>query len=218
MHCADHFKTNDRACLLRLMHEHPLATVTTLIDGQLEANHLPLLWRDDGSEWGCLVGHMARKDPLARAGSGASGAAEAQALVMFQGPQAYVSPNWYATKAEHGRVVPTWNHIAVHAWGPLVLHDSPDWILAQLTELTERHESTQAQPWAVSDAPADFTARLVEALVGIEIPLQRVQGKFKLSQNQPEANQRGVIAGLRQRDATDPIAAHMQALLDAAQK
>jgi transcriptional regulator len=207
MHCAEHFKQSDKEPLLRLMHEHPLATITTVIEGHLEANHLPLLWRDDGSEWGCLVGHIARKDPLAKATAGA------EALVMFQGPQRYISPNWYATKAEHGKVVPTWNYLAVHAWGPLVLHDRPEWILAQLTELTERHEGTQPHPWAVSDAPSDYTERMVGALIGIEIPIQRVQGKFKLSQNQPVANQQGVITGLRMRDPNDAIATHMQALL-----
>jgi transcriptional regulator len=178
-----------------------------VIEGHLEANHLPLLWRDDGSEWGCLVGHIARKDPLAKATAGA------EALVMFQGPQRYISPNWYATKAEHGKVVPTWNYLAVHAWGPLVLHDRPEWILTQLTELTERHEGTQDHPWAVSDAPSDFTERLVGALIGIEIRIERVQGKFKLSQNQALANQQGVITGLRMRDPNDPMATHMQALL-----
>jgi len=207
MHCAEHFRQSDKEPLLRLMHDHPLATVTTVIEGHLEANHLPLLWRDNGSEWGCLVGHIARKDPLAKATAGA------EALVMFQGPQRYISPNWYATKAEHGKVVPTWNYLAVHAWGPLVLHDSPEWILTQLTELTERHEGTQPHPWAVSDAPGDFTERLVGALIGIEITIQRVQGKFKLSQNQPLANQQGVITGLRMRDPNDPIATHMQAML-----
>jgi transcriptional regulator len=207
MHCAEHFRQSDKEPLLRLMHDHPLATVTTVIEGHLEANHLPLLWRDNGSEWGCLVGHIARKDPLAKATAGA------EALVMFQGPQRYISPNWYATKAEHGKVVPTWNYLAVHAWGPLVLHDSPEWILAQLTELTERHEGTQPHPWAVSDAPGDFTERLVGALIGIEITIQRVQGKFKLSQNQPLANQQGVITGLRMHDPSDPVATHMQAML-----
>jgi transcriptional regulator len=207
MHCAEHFRQSDKEPLLRLMHENPLATVTTVIEGHLEANHLPLLWRDDGSEWGCLVGHIARKDPLAKATAGA------ETLVMFQGPQRYISPNWYATKAEHGKVVPTWNYLAVHAWGPLVLHDRPEWILTQLTELTERHEGTQDHPWAVSDAPSDFTERLVGALIGIEIRIERVQGKFKLSQNQPVANQQGVITGLRMRDPSDPIATHMQALL-----
>jgi transcriptional regulator len=110
--------------------------------------------------------------------------------------------------------VPTWNYLAVHAWGPLVLHDSADWILAQLSDLTDRHEGTQPHPWAVSDAPNDFTERLVGALIGIEIPVRRIQGKFKLSQNQPLTNQLGVIEGLRQRNAADPIAAHMQALLE----
>jgi transcriptional regulator len=208
MHCAEHFKQSDKEPILGLIHEHPLATLTTVIEGQLEANHLPLLWRDNGSPWGCLVGHIARKDPLARAGLGS------QALVMFQGPQRYISPNWYATKAEHGKVVPTWNYLAVHAWGPLVFHDSPEWILTQLTELTNRHEGEQPHPWGVSDAPSDFTERLVGALIGIEVRIERVQSKFKLSQNQPVANQLGVIEGLRLRDPNDPIAHRMQGLLD----
>jgi transcriptional regulator len=205
MHCADHFRQDDQATLLRHLAAHPLATVTTLVDGQLEANHLPLLWRDDGSPWGTLVGHLSRKDPLARTPPGS------QVLVMFHGPQSYVSPNWYATKAEHGKVVPTWNHTAVHARGHWVLHDDPAWIRAQLAELTDRHEASQPRPWSVDDAPADFTDKLIGVLLGIEIPIASLQGKFKLSQNQPPANQVGVIQGLLNTPTGEAVARLMQA-------
>ena len=204
MHCADHFRQDDKAALLRHMDAHPLATVTTLVDGQIEANHLPLIWRDDGSPWGTLVGHISRKDPLSRTLAGS------EVLVMFHGPQSYISPNWYATKAEHGKVVPTWNHTAVHARGRWVLHDDPRWILAQLKELTTRHEASQALPWSVDDAPPDFTDRLIGVLLGIEIPMASLQGKFKLSQNQPPAYQAGVIDGLLQTATGAPVARLMQ--------
>lgn len=210
MHCADHFRQDDQAALLRHMDAHPLATVTTLVDGQIEANHLPLIWRDDGSPWGTLVGHISRKDPLARTQPGS------EVLVMFHGPQSYISPNWYATKAEHGKVVPTWNHTAVHARGRWVLHDDPAWIRAQLTQLTDRHEAGQPRPWSVDDAPPDFTDKLLGILLGIEIPIASLQGKFKLSQNQPPANQAGVIKGLQQSATDEPVARLMQAIAQAA--
>ena len=152
------------------------------------------------------MGHISCKDPLARTLPGT------QVLVMFHGPQSYISPNWYATKAEHGKVVPTWNHTAVHAKGHWVLHDDPAWVRAQLCELTQRQEAGQARPWSVDDAPPEFTDKLIGVLLGIEIPIASLQGKFKLSQNQPPANQAGVVKGLLQTPTGGPVAQLMQAL------
>ncbi len=121
-----------------------------------------------------------------------------QALAIFTGPQHYISPSWYPSKTEHGKVVPTWNYVVVHARGPLqVIHD-PHWLKRNVSELTAAHEAGFANPWKVSDAPADFIDNLVNAIVGIEIPIATLEGKCKASQNRPEADRLGVIAGLRE--------------------
>jgi transcriptional regulator len=117
-------------------------------------------------------------------------------LVIFQGFESYISPSNYATKAEHGKVVPTWNYTAVHAYGALNLIDEPDWIMSQLQTLTTTHEKNLAQPWAVNDAPADYIEKMIGAIVGIEIPIDRLFGKWKVSQNQPAANQASLISAL----------------------
>ncbi len=127
-------------------------------------------------------------------------------LVAFRGADTYVTPSWYETKKTHGKAVPTWNYVAVHAWGKPEVIDDPDWIMAQIGDLTEQQEAGRAEPWAVGDAPADYTAKLVAALVGIDIPIDRIEGKWKVSQNQPEANRRGVVDGLRREAPTDPMA------------
>ena len=189
MHCAAHFQEHQTEVLRELMRNHPLAAIVVSPNGQLVANHLPLMWVDDGSEHGVLRGHMSRKDPLGQAH-------RCQALAMFQGPQAYVSPNWYATKAEHGKVVPTWNYMAVHAHCTLHVHDDVEWLHAQLCALTDVHEASQPRPWSVHEAPADFTQRLMAQLLGVELSIERLEGKWKLSQNQPIENRSGVMTGL----------------------
>lgn len=126
--------------------------------------------------------------------------------VLFHGPQGYVSPSWYATKQEHGRVVPTWNYVVVQAWGEPTVRDDPEWIRAQINELTNASEMGRTDPWKTEDAPADFLAGQVKGIVGVEIPINRIQGKWKVSQNQPEPNARGVVEGLRH-DGLDELAA-----------
>jgi transcriptional regulator len=124
----------------------------------------------------------------------------APVLVVFQGPQGYISPNWYPSKHETGREVPTWNYTVVHVHGRLRVVDDAAWVRAQLEALTDHHESGQPQPWKISDAPEDHVEKLLGAIVGIEIAIERIEGKFKLSQNHPARNREGVIAGLRQRN------------------
>jgi len=119
-------------------------------------------------------------------------------LVVFQGLQGYVSPSWYPTKREHGKVVPTWNYVIVQAHGPSRVIDDPAWLLEQITELTSAQENGRAEPWDVSDAPDDYVKAQLKGIVGLEIPISRLEGKWKMSQNQPERNQRGVAAGLRE--------------------
>jgi transcriptional regulator len=177
--------------LRALIRAHPLATLVTTGAEGLTANLAPFILAEipDGD---VLRAHMARANDqfdALRAG--------AEALVIFQGPQAYITPSWYATKAEHGKVVPTWNYAVVQAWGTPRVIDDADWLLAQVTALTTAQESVRAEPWAVTDAPETYVAAQLRGIVGLEIPIRRIEGKWKVSQNQPEANRRSVVAGLR---------------------
>ena len=187
-----HFAELDATTLHTLVRAHPLATWVVQHQGELLVNHIPLLLDAELGEHGTLLGHVARANPVWQAlASGAT------SVAVFTGPQAYVSPNWYPSKQTHGKAVPTWNYTAVHAHGvPQAIHD-PARVLDIVTRLTQVHEASQALPWQVSDAPADYIANLLKAIVAIEIPVQRWVGKWKVSQNRPAADQQGVAAGLR---------------------
>ncbi len=161
--------------------------VTTGADGFPVATLLPILW--EGSS---ILAHMARANPQWRDLAGG-----APALVIASGPEAYVSPSWYPSKAEHGRVVPTWNYLAVHLTGTVQVHDDPEWVRALVTRLTAHHEAGRPEPWQVADAPPDFIDAQLRAIVGIELLVARVEAKAKLSQNRLEPDRLGVIAGLR---------------------
>ena len=165
--------------------------VTTGADGFPVATLLPVLWEGDR-----LVAHMARGNAQWRQ-IAERGDAGTPALAICAAHQAYVSPSWYASKAEHGRVVPTWNYSAVHLTGRVRVHDDPEWLLGLLTRLTDAHESHRAQPWRVSDAPESFVTKQLRAIVGIELVVERVEGKAKLSQNRSEPDRAGVVAGLQ---------------------
>jgi transcriptional regulator len=149
---------------------------------------------------GTLEGHVARANPhhkLFRAtASPSSTDAPRESLVIFSGPDAYVTPAWYPSKAEHGRVVPTWNYIAVHAYGTLRLREDPEWLLAHVSRLTDQIEADRTARWAVSDAPADYIARELKAIVGFEMELTRIDARWKMSQNRPPADIDGVVEGL----------------------
>lgn len=175
-----------------LLRSHPLAMLVTLTAQGLEANHIPLYLRTQGVERPTLVGHVARANRLWRDADLAM-----PVLAIFQGPQHYISPGWYASKAEHGKVVPTWNYAVVHAKGTLQVRDDAAWIRAQMVELTGQQEAGMVHPWRVDDAPPDYTDKLLGAVVGIEIPIDALFGKWKVSQNQPEANQVTVQQGLQ---------------------
>lgn len=192
MYQPSHFEETRTEVLHTLLRSHPLATLVTLTAQGLEANHIPLYLRTGGVERPTLVGHVARANPLWREADLAM-----PVLAIFQGPQHYISPGWYASKAEHGKVVPTWNYAVVHAKGLLRVHDDATWIRQQMQDLTTQQEAPMSAPWAVDDAPRDYTDRLVSAVVGIEIPLDSLVGKWKVSQNQPVANQATVQQGLQ---------------------
>lgn len=182
---------------------HPLATLVTHGPSGLTANLVPFtLVTADGRD--LLRAHLARANPqLADLRAGG------EALVLFQGPQAYVTPSWYPSKQVHGKVVPTWNYILVQARGRPELIDDAAWLRAQIDDLTALREADRPAPWSVADAPPDFVAAQLKGIAGVEIPIERIEGKWKASQNQPEANRAGVVAGLREQDPASPMASAM---------
>jgi transcriptional regulator len=182
-----HFKETDADKLHALMRAYPFATVVVQGSDGLAANHLPIELVD-----GKLHGHVARGNELARMDG-------AEVLVIFRGPDGYISPNWYPTKHETGREVPTWNYAVVHVHGRLRVTDDPTWLRTLLERLTDRHEADQPAPWHVSDAPEDHVEKMLRAISGLEITIDRVEGKLKLNQNHPAGNRAGVVEGLRQR-------------------
>lgn len=192
MYLPQHFAEPRIDVMHTLMRANPLATLVTLSSAGLDANHIPLQLVAGSSPFGTLQGHVARANPLWRDFD-----EKVEVLCVFQGPDGYISPSWYATKKEHGKAVPTWNYAVVHAHGKLRIIDDAGWLRAQIEALTTQHEAALPQPWAVGDAPADYTEKMIAAVVGIEITITRLAGKWKVSQNQPAENQTGVIEALR---------------------
>jgi transcriptional regulator len=206
MYLPAHFAESRPEVLAALIRSHPFGLlVTQNHDGSVDANSIPFVL-DPGAAGtpGVLRGHVARANPLWQTARG-----EVDSLVVFQGPQGYVSPGWYPSKAEHGKVVPTWNYVMVQARGALRPIDDPEWLRAFVTRLTERHEGERAAPWAVSDAPADYIETMLRAIVGIEIELASLTGKWKVSQNRPAADRAGVIAGLLREGGDGALAAEV---------
>ena len=187
-----HFREDRRAVQHELIRAHSLGLLVTGGPGGLQANHVPFLIDDDGSQHGTLRAHLARANPQA----GELAAVE-ECMIVFQGPQTYISPSLYPTKRAHGKVVPTWNYITVHAWGRPRVIDDPVWLRRQIEDLTAHKEETLATPWKVSDAPESFVASQIKGIVGVEIAISRIEGKWKVSQNRPAVDQAGVAAGLR---------------------
>lgn len=185
-----------------LMRARPLATLVVSVNGNPEAHHLPLLLDGQPGPWGILRGHVARANPLWRQAQDVP----LQALAVFHGPQSYVTPSWYATKRESGAVVPTWNYAVVHARGPLIVHDDRDWVRALVTALTDSQESGFAQPWSIDDAPSDYIERMLGAIVGIEIRIAELLGKWKASQNRTAQDREGVAQGLTARGDAEALA------------
>ena len=183
--------------------------VTPGPDG-LVATPLPMLHQPAEDGFGSLLGHVARNNPHWRA----AGAATGESLVIMRGPDAYVSPSWYPSKAEHGRVVPTWNYLTVHLYGRLVVHESTDWLLDLVTRLTAVHEADVGSSWQPSDAPSAYLAGQLRAIVGLELVVSRVEAKAKLSQNRPVADQASVTEALGSLGAPGAVAELMRNQLD----
>ncbi len=196
MYLPRHFDESRPEVLHGLLRAFPLGLLITQgDDGAPVADAIPFLLEPARGAQGTLVAHVARANPLWRGASARPGAAPV--LVVFQGPEGYISPAAYPAKAEHGKVVPTWNYAIVQARGPLQVMDDATLAHALVSRLTDRHEAARSHPWAVGDAPDDYIASMLRAIVGIEIPLQSLQGKYKLSQNRPEADRAGVVATLQ---------------------
>ena len=193
MYLPSHFDEKRLDVLHALVRRHPFGLLVTQTADGPNANGIPFLLDQDGAAGlGTLRGHVARANPVWR-----EAATDVPSLVVFQGPDAYVSPSWYPSKAEHGKVVPTWNYVTVQARGPLRAIDDAAWVRAFVSRLTTRHEAVLAKPWAVTDAPPDYIETMSRAIIGIEIPLTALTGKWKTSQNRSAADRDGVAAGLR---------------------
>jgi transcriptional regulator len=192
------FREEDRDGLHAMMREAQLATLVTATAEGLVATPLPLMLEAGEGPHGVLYGHVARANPQWRLSP------MGDAMAVFMGPDAYVTPNWYATKRETQKVVPTWNYVAVHAYGPVEFFEEADRLLDIVTRLTALHEGAQPRPWAVSDAPESFVRAQLRGIVGLRLPITRIEGKRKLSQNRSAEDRAGVIAGLAASDrATD---------------
>lgn len=179
--------------LRRMMAEHPLAAVVTMNREGLIASHIPLVHEEDGSEFGVLKGHISRANLQWK-----DLTPSVDALAIFAGPQHYISAGWYPGKGEDGKEVPTWNYVAVHAYGSLQLRENSAWLMTHLESLTSVHEAEFDAPWRVADAPAEFIAALLRGIVGFELPIRRLEGKWKVSQNRSEPDRQAVVSGLKE--------------------
>jgi transcriptional regulator len=186
MYVPSHFAP-DEAAVDELLARHGAADLITATPDGLRATMLPFVY---DRERRTLLGHFARNNDHWRQ------PVLGEALVIVRGPDSYISPSWYASKVEHGRVVPTWNYVTAHVHGALTVHDDVEWLAALVRRLTDQHEAGRPAPWSVDDAPEKFVQGQLRAIVGVEIAISRIEGKFKLSQNRPDADIDGVIAGL----------------------
>jgi transcriptional regulator len=191
MYQPPHFREDRIEVQHALIRDYPLGLLITAGAGGLMANPIPFLLDSNGATLGVLRCHLARANPQWH-----ELMAVEECMTVFQGPESYITPSWYATKRETGKVVPTWNYATVHVWGrPTVVEDAA-WLRRQIDGLTALQEGRRAPPWSVSDAPEDFVAAQVKGIVGVEIPISRIEGKWKVSQNRPENDRAGVVQGL----------------------
>ena len=223
MYCPRPFREDRLSALHALVRSHSLGAWTCWADNRLVVNHVPFLLAEEAGESGTLVGHVARGNPVWKsiangdpdgARGGVPGAVPS--VVVFQGPQTYITPSWYPSKQVHGKVVPTWNYAVVHAHGrPRVIEDKA-WLLAHVEQLSDTHEAERESPWRVSDAPQNYIDKMLDGIVGIEIPIQTLEGRWKVSQNKPPADKSGVAGGLS--ESPDAVAREMATLVNRAMR
>jgi transcriptional regulator len=200
MHRPDHFRVEDVAQMHALMRAQPFAALISASPEGLYASHLPTVLKDEGP-YGTIECHLARANPHWK-----DLAAGNEALMIFQGPQGYITPNWYPSKAAHGKAVPTWNYAVVHAYGRPVVMQEKDWLLRHVGELTTQQERSEAQPWTLSDAPESYVDVMLRGIVGFRFAITRIEGKWKMSQNRATEDRHGVVNGLTARAAGDDLA------------
>lgn len=202
MYTPSYFKVADTADVHAMIRAQPFAILVTQGSDGLTATHLPTVLKVDAD---CLLGriecHLARPNPQWK-----TLVPDIDALMIFQGPEAYIRPGWYPSKAEHGKVVPTWNYAAVHAYGRLETVEDKDWLLAHVAELSDQQEAPYGAPWSTTDAPANFLDALARGIVGLKLTISRLEGKSKMSQNRPAADRAGVVEGLAQRASGEDAA------------
>jgi transcriptional regulator len=194
MYTPAHFRVTDPAVLHRIIREHPLGILVTPSGAGVDANHIPFEFDPSAGPAGLLTGHVARANPVWQECAGG-----ADVLVIFRGNESYISPNWYPSKHETHRLVPTWNYEVVHAHGRLTVRDDERFIRGVVARLTRTHEAQEARPWKMGDSPADYIDGMVRAIVGIEIAITRLEGKSKLSQNREARDVQGAVQTLRER-------------------
>jgi len=199
MYQPDHFRVEDVAEMHALMRARPFATLVSAGSAGLYASHLPTVLKDDGP-CGVIECHLARAKPHCR-----DLAEGGEALMIFQGPEGYITPNWYPSKAAHGKVVPTWNYAVVHATGRPEVMKEKAWLLRHVGELTAQQERTEAKPWALSDAPDSYINVMLRGIVGFRFAITRLEGKWKMSQNREAIDQEGVVQGLNTRAVGDDL-------------
>lgn len=192
MYLPKHFEEQSTEALHALMTEHPLGTFIAQAEDKLLVNHVPFLLDAGRGQYGTLVAHVARANPVWKALAN-----RAESIVVFQGPQAYVSPSWYPSKKESGKAVPTWNYAVVHAHGVPNAIEDKKWLLEHVGTASERYEAAQERPWRLTDAPSEYIEAMLGAIVGIEIPISKLVGKFKVSQNRPKEDKIGVVTALQ---------------------
>lgn len=201
MYVPKHFEENRTEALHERIRAFPLGAMVTLGPAGLLVNHIPFLVDSTAGPLGTLRGHVARANPVWKQFS-----SDVESVAIFRGPETYISPSWYPSKHEGGKVVPTWNYLVVHVYGiPRVIED-PAWLHRHVSELSHANESGRTEPWRVTDAPEDYIQRMLGAIVGLEFPVTRMLGKSKLSQNRSEEDRRGVISGLEARGDADSLA------------
>jgi transcriptional regulator len=192
MYVPVHFREDHVQVLHETIRRIGIGALVTLGPDGLVASHLPMLLQAEPAPYGRLCGHMARNNP-----QWLSIAPDIETLAIFTGPEAYISPSWYPAKRRTGKVVPTWNYVAIHAYGVVRVFDDPDMLLAHVSELTDAHEIGRSDPWAVSDAPKNYVQKMLKQIVGFELTITRFEGKWKMSQNRDEEDRHGAAEGLR---------------------
>jgi transcriptional regulator len=201
MYIPRHNEENRVSVMHALIISHPLGTLVTLGTSGLFASHIPMILEADGSEFGVLKGHISRANPQWR-----DLVPTVDALAIFTGHQHYITPTWYPGTKEHGKEVPTWNYVVVHAYGLLKVIQDEHWLLTNVEKLTNIHEAASPSPWKVSDAPQNFIKSQLKGIVGLELPVQRLEGKWKVSQNRTEQERKGVVDGLATLNTPESLA------------